>query len=497
MDHPLRTNDPAAPSRHFAAEPPHVTARVAAQVVAGCGIVAAFVFCFWGVMTTLWGQWQSSPTHSYGMLVIPTALYLVWLTRDTWWDTASRPAYVTGTAVVIAALAGFRVGVLTGIISLQQIAMFGTFVGLLLLVFGIALVRRWAVPLLYATLAFPIWDVFIARLHWPLQLFSADVAARLLGAAGVPIYREGVLISLPNINLAVEDVCSGVGYLLAVVALGVPLAFLFLTSNVRRLALVLIAVAVAAFSNSVRIALIGLLSHNGYEGAMHGPGHVLTGIFVYGAGYVALGVALSFLRIGEPQPARRSIGQRAISVPPVFAVMAIPVILLLVTAAATIPTASIRPFSIQAGAFPQVIGTFRAVGIEPRAPSEEGEWTRAYVNPQKETVTLTASLMSASVAAATDQLAAQRPVVSQDGSVVVPTGTRSMGGVTEHEAYWFVVDGREFGTMWTARAYQVWRAVLGRQSGAVLVVSATKAPDTLQAFVPGAVVALRGIAGPH
>ena len=138
--------------------------------VAGVACLVAFGLCFRTALTTLWAQWNDSPTHSYGLLIGPIAGYLIWTTRATWRHLSPRSAPALGWTAVIVGLLAYRAGIVTSIASVQQLAMFTTFVGLLLLVFGTQLVRRWALPLLYCTLMFPIWDIVIARFHWPLQL---------------------------------------------------------------------------------------------------------------------------------------------------------------------------------------------------------------------------------------------------------------------------------------------------------------------------------------
>ena len=59
------------------------------------------------------------------------------------------------------------------------------------------------------------------------------------------------------------------------------------------------ALIVAALSNALRVALIGVLVTTNPDTPLHGPGHMLHGLFVAGVGHVALFVALWFLMRGE------------------------------------------------------------------------------------------------------------------------------------------------------------------------------------------------------
>jgi EpsI family protein len=113
---------------------------------------------------------------------------------------------------------------------------------------------------------------------------------------GVPVHRDGIHIALPNILLEVARECSGINYLVAVLALAVPLALLRLQQTWRRVVLVVSALTIAALANGLRVALIGTLAYYEVGSPLHGPFHVLHGLFVAGIGYVVLFVGLRVLQ---------------------------------------------------------------------------------------------------------------------------------------------------------------------------------------------------------
>ena len=81
-------------------------------------------------------------------------------------------------------------------------------------------------------------------------------------------------------RIEVARACSGVNYLVAVLALGLPLAYLYLRSWWRRGVLIASALLIAAAANSLRVALIGVLVYYDLGAPLHGPAHVLHGLFV-------------------------------------------------------------------------------------------------------------------------------------------------------------------------------------------------------------------------
>jgi EpsI family protein len=168
--------------------------------------------------------------------------------------------------------------------------------------FGMTHLRICAPALAYLLFMIPLWDVFTEPLHWPFQNNSAKLGVALLHAIGIPAYREGTVIALPGVTIEVARQCSGVNYLVAVLALALPLSLLRLHQRWRRVVLVTTASAIAALGNGLRVALIGALAHWEIGSPLHGPFHMLHGLFVAVVGYVVLFVGLRVLE-GRVQPA--------------------------------------------------------------------------------------------------------------------------------------------------------------------------------------------------
>ncbi len=199
----------------------------------------------------------------------------------------SRPA-AWAAVVLIAGVGLLAAGRAGGIQVFEQVAFLVSLCGLVLLVFGVSYVRvAWA-SLAYLLLMVPLWDAFTEPLHWPFQQRSAAIGVAVMQAIGIPAYREGTFITLPGLTLEVARACSGVNYLIAVLALGLPLAYLYVRGFWRAALLLVGAVTIAALSNGLRVALIGVLAHYEVGSPLHGPFHVLHGLFVSGIGYVVL-----------------------------------------------------------------------------------------------------------------------------------------------------------------------------------------------------------------
>lgn len=245
-------------------------------------------------------QWQASPMYSHAFTVPFISLGLLWSARHRFLAYTPRPAWLAGGLIVAAALTVLMLGEIAAVQIAQQLAFVLTIAGVVLFLFGFTYLKLAGPAVAYLLFMVPFWDAFTEPLHAPFQQNSARLGVALMHAVGVPAFREGTIIALPNVVIEVARECSGVNYLIAVLALALPLAFLRLRSNWRRFWLIATSMAIAALANGLRVALIGTLAYLEIGSPLHGPFHVLHGLFVAGIGYVVLFVGLHFLE--EPAP---------------------------------------------------------------------------------------------------------------------------------------------------------------------------------------------------
>src|SRR3569833_245772 len=103
-------------------------------------------------------------------------------------------------------------------------------------------------PLLYALFLVPFGDELIPLL----QLITAKLSVLFTHWSGVPATIDGVFINTPAGLIEVAEACSGVKYLIAMVALGVLVAHVCFRTWPRRLAFFAFAVVLPIVANGVR-----------------------------------------------------------------------------------------------------------------------------------------------------------------------------------------------------------------------------------------------------
>jgi len=134
----------------------------------------------------------------------------------------------------------------------------------------------------------------------PLQHITAQIVVPILRFTGIPVFLDGLFLSIPSGSFEVAEACSGVRYLISSVALGFLAANLLLETLWRRVALVALCVAIPIVANGLRAYGIVMIAHlSGYEYAI-GADHLIYGwIFFSFVTLCLLGVAVA-LRSGEP-----------------------------------------------------------------------------------------------------------------------------------------------------------------------------------------------------
>ena len=78
----------------------------------GVALLIAFCFSFWQTLQWLELRWREEPDYSHGYLVIPLALTLLWIRRDTFPGVASRVDWRGCSLILLAVLMRFigRIG---------------------------------------------------------------------------------------------------------------------------------------------------------------------------------------------------------------------------------------------------------------------------------------------------------------------------------------------------------------------------------------------------
>jgi exosortase len=178
---------------------------------------------------------------------------------------------------------------------LSWIAFFPVVISIVWLVFGRTVFLYFWGPFLLLVMAKPLPDSVVVRLFWPLQVLAAQVGAKTLELLQVPVYLSGNIIELPGVRLMVEEACSGMRSVMALLTLAFIMTFFMPLSYIGKLFLVIASLLLALCINIFRVALTGVLSHFYSPEAATGFFHTFSGLIVFVVGLPLIFLVSSFL----------------------------------------------------------------------------------------------------------------------------------------------------------------------------------------------------------
>jgi exosortase len=233
--------------------------------------------------------WRTVEYASHGFLVPLAALWVATAHREALARLeVRRPA--GGLALVPLAALAYLAALLLNDPTILGLVLVAHIVMAVFVLRGAAWVRTLRFSLAYLLFMVPLPASWVAPLIVKLQLWVSLVAVSILQTAGVAIYREGNVLTLPgDQSLFVAEACSGITSLITLLPIGVLVAYLTESELWRRGVLVAMVVPIALAGNLLRVVGTVLLSIEfGVAVATTGPIHEWAGVATYVLGCGAL-----------------------------------------------------------------------------------------------------------------------------------------------------------------------------------------------------------------
>lgn len=253
------------------------------QVLTLAGLLAVL---YGQVLADMAGDWWTEPSLSQGLLIPPLALYLAWTRRDL---TLAQPAapqnrglWLIGFSCLV-----FLLGKLSAEFFLPRISFVMLIAGLVWTFWGYARLRTLVFPFLLLSTMVPLPVIFYNAISAPLQLFASDVATNLAQLLGVAVYRDGNIIHLANISLGVEEACSGLNSLSALMVVSLLIGYLICPSVSVRVVLFALSIPLSIAVNIIRVTGTAIIADYHEEFAL-GFYHSFTGWLVFIGGFAIL-----------------------------------------------------------------------------------------------------------------------------------------------------------------------------------------------------------------
>ena len=253
------------------------------------GLLVLYVPTYWMLAHGLW----NSEDYAHGPIVLAVTLFLIWQQRRVFLEAETfaptRGQTVTGWVLLVAGLLAYALGRSQDILLFEVGSQIPVILGALLVTLGMRAARALWFALFFLLFMVPLPGFVVDAATGPLKQYISVIAEHVLYAAGYPIGRSGVVLTVGPYHLLVADACSGLHSMFSLSAMG--LLYLYLmqhTSIARNLIIVAAIIPIAFAANVVRVMVLILVTYHLGDEAGQGFLHGFAGIMLFIIGLLFL-----------------------------------------------------------------------------------------------------------------------------------------------------------------------------------------------------------------
>jgi exosortase D (VPLPA-CTERM-specific) len=362
-------------------------------------LIIGVLWIYFPILTNLFSELTTNEDYSFGLLLPIVSGYIIYLKWPIIRNVAWKPSWL-GPVFLAIGLFLTLLGQLTISVFLQRFSCLVALVGLIFIFGGWNLFKQLSFPLLLLALMIPGPAAIIKQLTFPLQLSSSSLAASFLQMLGIPVVRQGNVIDLGIRQLQVVQACSGLRYILSLIALGTIYCYFYQRRLWKAALLIIFIIPAAIVANALRVAAMGI-----FPSLQEGFLHMFSGwlIFVFCFLFMSLLNCLlnllnrsSFIMIDNQDPietvTKPIVSDKRVS-QIYFVLPAIALLLIFGQVNRTLSKVQPKPLLKSLDSFPLQLGDWQGQSsqIEDdifKATGAETYFNAEYVDPKKDRVSL-------------------------------------------------------------------------------------------------------------
>lgn len=252
------------------------------------GLVVLYLPTYWMLAHGLW----NSDDYAHGPIVLVVTLFLIWQQRAVFMTDAAPPTrgeVIIGWTLLVIGLLAYALGRSQDILLFEVGSQVPVILGALLITLGVRATRALWFALFFLLFMIPLPGFVVDAATGPLKQYISVIAEQVLYAAGYPVARSGVMLTIGQYQLLVADACSGLHSMFSLSAMG--LLYLYLmqrTSTVRNLIIMAAILPIAFAANIVRVMVLILVTYHLGDEAGQGFLHGFAGIMLFVIGLLFL-----------------------------------------------------------------------------------------------------------------------------------------------------------------------------------------------------------------
>ncbi|MES9991077.1 MAG: exosortase A [Candidatus Thiodiazotropha sp.] len=166
-------------------------------------------------------MWWNSSTYGHETLLYPISLYLIYRKRHLIKHLVPEINYV-GLLLLLFVTIIWWLGRVADVQVVEEVAVMALVPASVFTLIGFRATKIIAFPLLFVFISIPVWS----PVEIYLQHLTSDVVVHILQLFDIPVFKDGVYISIPNGRFVVEEACAGLRYVLAMLTISLIYAHL-------------------------------------------------------------------------------------------------------------------------------------------------------------------------------------------------------------------------------------------------------------------------------
>jgi exosortase len=201
--------------------------------------------------------------YTHILLILPVSAALIYLERKSLSSHVAPSPYGAILLVISILIFGLAKWGLAGRpdqgLFVSMCGLVICWIGVVLFCFGSDVFRKLMFPLCFPLWLAPIPAVALNKIVDLLQEGSASFTHLLFNSVGIPVNQNGVVLSIPGLNIEVAKECSSIRSSLMLLVTSLILAQVFLRSVWRKIFVVLVAIPLTVVKNGIRIFTLAVL----------------------------------------------------------------------------------------------------------------------------------------------------------------------------------------------------------------------------------------------
>jgi len=220
-------------------------------------VLIAFIWSYRSGLVELWSLLLRSDEYSSGLFVPFLCVYILWSRRQDIAQCPIRPS-IWGLFAFIMAQVVRLMGLFLMYNSAERLSIILSIAALVLLLFGWQLFRKVSTILLFLCLMLPWPNIIQYFIGLRLQSWATSSAVFCLEIIGYEVIREGNIIHIGDVSVAVVEACNGLRMITAFFVITGLVVLLVKRAWWEKLIILVSSLPIALLCNTIRLAITAM-----------------------------------------------------------------------------------------------------------------------------------------------------------------------------------------------------------------------------------------------